>query len=74
VSNFWYNKKKVKCPYYVGEKEFCILCEGSLSKKVQWIFENAETKKAYKHKYCEVEQSSCMHKICLTAMKGRKDG
>lgn len=74
MSKFWRVKKSIKCPYYQGERDHCLLCDGSLSDKVQFIFKDSETKLAYRHRYCEVEQSSCMHRICLTAMKGRKDG
>ena len=74
MSRFYYCKRKVKCPFYLGERYTCIYCQGSLSDKVQFIFDTAEKKQAYKQKYCNVEKSSCMHRICLNAMKGKKDG
>lgn len=71
MSRFYYCKRKVKCPYYLGERDRCIICQGSLSDKVQFIFDTPEKKLGYKQKYCNVDKSSCMHRICLTAINKR---
>ena len=44
MSRFYYCKRKVKCPYYLGERDCCIICQGSLSDKVQFIFDTPEKK------------------------------
>lgn len=53
MSKFWYSKSKIKCPYYVGERDQCIVCEGIIPDTSQQSkFEDPETKSQYKIKYC----------------------
>lgn len=55
MSKFWAERGRTKCPFYIGEREKAIVCEGIMSEQCVNVFETPQKKMNYKkfHCYCE---------------------
>lgn len=55
MSKFWAERTRTKCPFYIGEREKSIVCEGIVSNEVINKFATPKEKMNYKkyHCYCE---------------------
>lgn len=47
-----YGSQDVKCPYYRGDIEKSIKCEGAINKICTQPFKSHQKKETYKEKYC----------------------
>ncbi len=51
---------KVTCPYYMGERDNYIICEGLINgTKMNVIFNTRDKKKSFKRENCEVFDRTC---------------
>lgn len=61
MSKYWRSQNKVKCPFYLGERDRCIVCMGTICEKVQWQFESPQAKHEYQEACCYNNMDECVH-------------
>lgn len=65
MGRFWRSRKRVACPYYFGEREKDIVCNGIFSEQVQWKFNSSEDKKEWQKSCCYNCYEDCIHYLQL---------
>ena len=56
-----YGSQNVKCPFYKGEDEKKIICEGIIAPICVHIFKSAKKKVLTKKTFCDNNYESCEH-------------